>query len=68
VPVEAAGADATVVGAAALAAVGAGVLSSLAEAAELLPIDRSVQPRRDAAWRTAEHDRWRAFVAAAAEL
>ena len=39
-----------------------------AEAAELLPIDRSVQPRRDAAWRTAEHDRWRAFVAAAAEL
>jgi glycerol kinase len=67
-PVEAGGADATVAGAAALAAVGAGVLGSLAEAAELLPIDRSVQPRRDAAWRTAEHDRWRAFVAAAAEL
>jgi glycerol kinase len=68
VPVEAGGADATVAGAAALAAVGAGVLESLAEAAELLPIDRSVQPRRDAAWRTAEHERWRAFVAAAADL
>jgi glycerol kinase len=68
VPVEAGGADATVAGAAALAAVGAGVIGSLAEAAELLPIDRSVQPRRDAAWRTAEHERWRVFVAAAAEL
>ena len=67
-PVEAGGADATVAGAAALAAVGAGVLDSLAEAAELLPVDRRVQPRRDAAWRTAEHERWRAFVAAAAEL
>jgi glycerol kinase len=67
-PVEAGGADATVAGAAALAAVGAGVIGSLAEAAELLPIDRSVQPRRDAAWREAEHERWRAFVAAAAGL
>jgi glycerol kinase len=67
-PVEAGGADATVAGAAALAAVGAGVIGSLAEAAELLPIDRTVQPRRDAAWRVAEHERWRAFVAAAAEL
>jgi glycerol kinase len=67
-PVEAGGADATVAGAAALGAVGAGVLGSLVEAAELLPIDRSVQPRRDDAWRTAEHERWRAFVRAAAEL
>jgi glycerol kinase len=67
-PVEAAGADATVVGAAALAAVGAGVLGSLPEAAELLPVDRRVEPRRDDAWRVAEHDRWRRFVAAAAEL
>ena len=41
VPVEAAGADATVLGAAALAAVGAGVFDSLAEAAELLPVDRT---------------------------
>jgi glycerol kinase len=67
-PVEAGGADATVAGAAALAAVGAGVIGSLAEAAELLPVDRRVEPRRDGAWRTAEHERWRAFVAAAAEL
>jgi glycerol kinase len=67
-PVEAGGADATVAGAAALAAVGAGVLGSLAEAAELLPVDRRVEPRQDAAWRTAEHERWRAFVAAAADL
>ncbi len=67
-PVEAGGADATVAGAAALGAVGAGVLTSLAEAAELLPIDRRVEPQRDDAWRTAEHERWRSFVAAAAEL
>jgi glycerol kinase len=67
-PVEAGGADATVAGAAALAAVGAGVVGSLAEAAELLPVDRRVEPRRDGAWRAAEHDRWRAFVQAASAL
>jgi glycerol kinase len=67
-PVEAGGADATVAGAAALAAVGAGVVGSLTDAAELLPIDRRVEPRRDAAWRTAEHERWRAFVRAASAL
>jgi glycerol kinase len=68
VPVEAGGADATVAGAAALAAVGAGVLESLQEAAELLPVDRRVEPQRGAGWRTTEHSRWRAFVQAAAEL
>jgi glycerol kinase len=67
-PVEAGGADATVAGAAALAAVGAGVVGSLAEAAELLPVDRRVEPRRDGTWRAAEHERWRAFVQAAAAL
>jgi glycerol kinase len=67
-PVEAGGADATVAGSAALAAVGAGVIGSLAKAAELLPVDRRVEPRRDGAWRAAEHERWRAFVAAAAAL
>jgi glycerol kinase len=67
-PVEAGGADATVAGAAALAAVGAGVIGSLAEAAELLPVDRRVEPRRDAAWRTSEHERWRAFVKAATAI
>jgi glycerol kinase len=66
--VEAAGADATVLGAAALAAVGSGTIGSLAEAAELLPVDRSVEPRRDDAWRSAEHERWRAFVRATAAL
>jgi glycerol kinase len=68
VPVEAGGADATVAGAAALAAVGAGVLGSLEEAAELLPVDRRVEPRRDESWRTAEHARWREFVETAAAL
>ena len=68
VRVEAAGADATVLGAAVLAAVGSGAIGSLAEAAELLPVDRSVEPRRDDAWRDAEHERWRAFVRGAAEL
>ena len=67
-PVEAAGADATVLGAAALAAVGSGMIGSLAEAAELLPVDRTVEPRRDAAWRAAEHERWREFVQATAAL
>ena len=68
VPVEAGGADATVAGAAVLAAVGAGVIASLEDAAELLPVDRRVEPKRDNAWRAAEHGRWRSFVAAAAEL
>ena len=67
-PVEAAGADATVLGSAALAAIGSGAIESLEEAAELLPVDRRVEPRRDDAWRAAEHERWRSFVAAAAEL
>jgi glycerol kinase len=68
VPVEAGGADATVAGAAALAAVGASVLESLVEAAELLPVDRRVDPIQDAPWRAAEHERWNAFVQAASEL
>jgi glycerol kinase len=68
VPVVAGGADATVAGAAALGAVGAGVLESLHEAADLLPVDRRVEPRRDQAWRLDEHARWRTFVQAAAEL
>ena len=67
-PVEAAGADATVLGAAALAAVGAGVIGSLPEAAELLEVDRRVEPDRDQAWRTAEHELWRDFVARTAAL
>ena len=55
-------------GAAALAAVGSGVLASLEEAADLLPVDRRVEPRREDVWRAAQHERWRAFVQAAADL
>jgi hypothetical protein len=44
------------------------VLGSLVEAAELLPVDRRVEPRRDDEWRAREHEAWRAFVAAAAQL
>ena len=68
VRVDAAGADATVLGAAALGAVGAGVFPSLADAAELLPIDRSVEPQAGEDWRTREHERWKAFVRGAADL
>ena len=67
-PAEAAGADATVLGAAALAGVGGGLFESLAEAAALTPVDRTVQPGRDAAWRAAEHASWREFVQATAAL
>jgi hypothetical protein len=48
--------------------VGSGTIGSLAEAADLLPVDRTVEPQRDDAWRDAEHERWRAFVLGAAEL
>ena len=62
-PVEAAGADATVAGVGGLAAVGAGVIGSVADLAEMVPADRSVEPSRT---RTggAEHERWRVFVRA----
>ena len=60
--VEAAAADATVIGAAALAGVGAGVISSLAVLPEMLSPDRRVEPERDENWRSAEHERWREFV------
>jgi glycerol kinase len=66
--VEAAGADATVLGAAALAAVGSGAVASLADLPEMLPADRRVEPGRDQAWREAEHDAWRAFVEATRAL
>jgi glycerol kinase len=67
-PVEAAGADATVLGAAALAGIGVGTIGSPADLTELLPADRSVEPQRDDAWRSAEHERWREFVRATAAL
>ncbi len=67
-PVEAAGADATVLGSAALAAVGSGVIDSLERPPELLPADRRVEPERDDDWRSAEHERWRDFVRATEAL
>jgi glycerol kinase len=67
-PVEAAGADATVLGAAALGGVGSGVIESLAALPELLPADRRVEPERDDSWREAEHERWREFVRATEAL
>jgi len=67
-PVEAAGADATVLGSAALAAVGSGVIDSLERLPELLPPDRRVEPERDDEWRSTEHERWRNFVRATEAL
>jgi glycerol kinase len=67
-PVEAAGADATVLGSAALAAVGAGVIASLTDLPEMLPADRRVGPERDEDWRTTEHERWQEFVRATEAL
>jgi glycerol kinase len=68
VPVERGLVDATVAGAAALAAVGAGLIGSTAEIAERLPAGERVEPRRDEAWRAAEHAAWREFVERAAAL
>jgi glycerol kinase len=67
-PVEAAGADATVLGAAALAGVGAGVIGSLTDLPEMLPADRSVDPQQGEDWRSTEHERWREFVKATEAL
>ena len=68
VPIETGLTEATVAGAAALAAVGAGLWDSTLEIAERLPAPTRIEPRRDAAWRRAEHVRWRKFVTAAAAL
>jgi glycerol kinase len=68
VPVEPMEADATVQGAALLAAIGAGLLSSLAEGAALVRPGVRVEPSTDAAWRNAEHERWKRFVELAAQL
>jgi glycerol kinase len=67
-PVEAAGADATVLGSAALAALGSGVIDSLDQLTDLLPADRQVEPQQDDSWRTAEHESWKAFVKATEPL
>jgi glycerol kinase len=68
VPVERGAVDATATGAAALAAVGAGLWPSTAAIAERIPIGERVEPRRDAAWRREAHAAWRGFLERAAEL
>jgi glycerol kinase len=60
--------DATALGAAALAAVGAGVWDSTLEIAARTPTGDTVRPQRDARWRQSAHAQWREFVARAAEL
>ena len=54
--------DATVAGAAALAAVGAGIWGSVHEIAERIPMGDRVEPVRDAEWRERTHGEWRQFV------
>jgi len=67
-PVQRGARDATVLGAAALAAIGAGLLADPAAVAERLPGGERTEPARDAGWREAEHERWRAFVRLTSQL
>jgi glycerol kinase len=60
--------DATAAGAAALAAVGAGLWGSTLEIAERVPVGQVVRPSRDDSWRAAAHAEWRAFVERAVDL
>jgi len=60
--------DATAAGAAALAAVGAGVWASTLEIAERIPAGEVVEPARDSQWRRAAHAEWRSFVERAVAL
>ena len=68
VSVEHGAVDATAAGAAALAAVGAGIWPSIATIEERIPVGKRVEPQRDDAWREAGHAEWREFVEKAAEL
>jgi glycerol kinase len=68
VPVERGAVDATAAGAAALAAVGAGVWPSTTAIADHVPVGEHFEPHRDSHWRRAEHAAWRQFVELAAEL
>jgi glycerol kinase len=68
VPVQRGAVDATVAGAAALAAVGAGIWDSTLEIAEHVPAGERTEPERDDAWRERSHAQWREFVQRAVEL
>jgi len=61
-------ADVTVLGAAMLAGVGAGVFASVEDAAKRLPRGRVVKPTSTAAERAAQRERWRRFVTASSAL
>jgi glycerol kinase len=60
--------DATAAGAAALAAVGAGVWSSTLEIEQRVPAGERVEPRTDTRQRAAGHAAWRRFVERATAL
>jgi glycerol kinase len=60
--------DATAAGAAALAAVGAGVWSSTLEIADRIPAGEALRPQLDEASRALQHADWRGFVQRAVEL
>ena len=67
-PVERGAADATVAGAAALAMVGAGLLGSTEDIADLVPVKDRVEPSTAARRREELHEAWRRFVERAVEL
>ena len=60
--------DATVAGAAALAAVGAGIWGSTTEIVERVPVGERTEPEMDAEWREQAHAEWRRFVERAIAL
>ena len=61
-------ADATAAGSAALAAVGAGLLGSVGDIADLVPTISHIEPQRDGDWRAAEHSAWKRFVELSVQL
>jgi glycerol kinase len=67
-PLEVGPADATVLGAALLAAVGAGAFASVEDAAQRLPEGEIVEPRAEPGERLRQRRRWRVFVEASARL
>lgn len=67
-PVEVGSAEATVTGAAGLAAVGAGLLRSPTDIADLVSAVERVEPSKSSAWREDARRQWRQFVNAAGGL
>jgi glycerol kinase len=62
IPVERGAIESTAAGAAALAAVGAGLWGSIREIADRVPSGKRFEPSRDESWRERSHADWRAFV------